>query len=106
MKEFKGTPGPWEVEDHGHFYDINAGRATVGNVCSSIMWFDNGDHRGAVAMANANLIAAAPELLEALQNMVGAYDNPIARRKLPGSFNQEAIESARDAIAKAMGESS
>ena len=104
MTQFKGTPGPWEVEDNGYFYDINAVRGTVGNVCSSATWFDNDEHRGPVAMANAQLIAAAPDLLEALQNMIGAFDNPIVRRKLPSDFNSEAIQSARAAINKATGE--
>ena len=98
MNEFKGTPGPWEVEDNGYFYDINAVRGTVGNVCSSASWFDNGEHRGTVAMANAQLIAAAPELLEALQNMVEAYQHE-------ASIDNPALLSARAAIAKALGES-
>lgn len=94
--EFKGTPGPWEVEDNGHFYDINAGRGTVGNVCSSASWYDNDMHRGPVAIANAQLIAAAPELLEALQNMVEAYQHE-------ASIDNPALLSARAAIAKALG---
>lgn len=95
MNEFKGTPGPWEVEDNGYFYDINAVRGTVGNVCSSISWFDNGEHRGPVAMANAQLIAAAPELLEALQIIMNSdFYMP-----------KESADAARVAIAKALGES-
>lgn len=56
-------------------------------------------HRGDV-----RLMEAAPDLLEALQNMIGAFDNPIVRRKLPSDFNSEAIQSARAAISKALGE--
>lgn len=95
MTQFKGTPGPWEVEDNGYFYDINAGRATVGNVCSSMSWFDNDEHRGPVAMANARLIAAAPELLEALQDALHAYDKH-------GEYPE--WDFARAAINKATGE--
>lgn len=97
MNEFKGTPGPWEVEDNGHFYDINAVRGTVGNVCSSRSWFDNGEHRGPVAMANAQLIAAAPELLDALEMLV-VFTTPTKR-------NAAALSKAYSAIAKALGES-
>lgn len=97
MNEFKGTPGPWGVEDNGHFYDINAVRGTVGNVCSSRSWFDNGEHRGPVAMANAQLIAAAPELLEALEMLV-VFTTPTKR-------NAAALSKAHAAIAKALGES-
>lgn len=95
MTQFKGTPGPWEVEDNGYFYDINAGRATVGNVCSSMSWFDNDEHRGPVATANARLIAAAPELLEALQDALHAYDKH-------GEYPE--WDFARAAINKATGE--
>lgn len=97
MKEFKGTPGPWEVEDNGYFYDINAVRGTVGDVCSSASWFDNDEHRGPVAMANAHLIAAAPELLEALEMLV-VFTTPTKR-------NSAALSKAYSAIAKALGES-
>ena len=54
--------------------------------------------------ADVRLMEAAPDLLEALQNMIGAFDNPIVRRKLPSDFNSEAIQSARAAISKALGE--
>lgn len=99
MNEFKGTPGPWEVEDNGYFYDINAVRGTVGNVCSSISWFDNGEHRGHVAMANAQLVASAPELLEALTTTLDEIGHWLSQQK-PGL--KEKIDSA---VAKALGES-
>lgn len=105
MKEFKGTPGPWDVDDNGHFYDITAGRATVGNVCSSMSWFDNDIHRGPVAMANANLIAAAPELLEALRQLRD-YVEDMHAAKYGGDWVDEShpMSLARAAIAKALGE--
>lgn len=96
--EFKGTPGPWEVEDNGFFYDINAVRGTVGNVCSSANWFDNDEHRGPVALANAQLIATAPELLEALQEMVGSLGVMVSD---PAHCPE--IIKARAAINKALG---
>jgi len=98
MTQFKGTPGPWEVEDNGHFYDINAGRATVGNVCSSISWFDNDEHRGPVAMANARLIAAAPELLEALTVTLDEIGHWLSQQK------PELRQKLVSAITKATGE--
>lgn len=99
MTQFKGTPGPWEVEDNGYFYDINAGRATVGDVCSSISWFDNDEHRGPVAMANAQLIAAAPEMLEALREVIGSLGVMVA-----DPDNCPEIIKARAVITKALGE--
>lgn len=103
MKEFKGTPGPWEVEDNGYFYDINAVRGAVGDVCSSVSWFDNDEHRGPVAMANAKLIAASPSLLFALQNLVEVYDSVDGKQWTTAS-KKAAIAEARAAIDKALGE--
>ena len=53
---------------------------------------------------NARLISAAPELLEALQNIMGLYDTPIERRKRQNdSFYSDSINFARKAISKAEG---
>lgn len=103
MKEFKGTTGPWLVEDNGHFYDINAVRGTVGNVCSSKSWFDDDEHRGPVAMANAKLIAASPDLLSAIQNLVEVYDSDDGKQWTTAS-KKAVIAEARAAIDKALGE--
>lgn len=51
MSEFKGTPGPWSVRNHEIQSVGSDGEMTA--ICYGI--------------ANANLIAAAPELLEALK---------------------------------------
>ena len=69
MNEFKGTPGPWSLNRHG---------AIVGGKFHE---YSNGSAQSQVAMvvgsrevneqemkANAALIAAAPDLLEALQS--------------------------------------
>jgi hypothetical protein len=47
----------------------------------------------------------APELLDALRNMVGMFDTPVVRRHYNSDFHREACESARCAIAKAEGRS-
>lgn len=120
--EFRGTPGPWQTADHyedclivvdSRGYEIVTAETypILSNYSERLgvgHWSD--DERGSLTLtneeqaANAHLIAAAPDLLEALQNMIGAFDNPIVRRKLPSDFNKEAIESARAAISKALGE--
>lgn len=104
MKEFKGTPGPWiadktsrAVGPVSHDDDQSYG------ILIPVAWVEFDQDVG-VQASNQRLIAAAPELLEALQNMIGAFDNPIVRRKLPSTFNCEAIQSARAAINKALGE--
>ena len=58
MSEFKGTPGPWG-------YDSELG-GIYGDKCSFVC--DVSDNK------NANLIAAAPELLEALQDMLSGWE--------------------------------
>lgn len=49
--------------------------------------------------ADEKLKAAAPKLLEALQNFMGLYNTPLERMKRQGDeFYQEVIETARKAI--------
>ncbi len=67
MKEFKGTPGKWlaKLEDGRNAHDIIVDREDYAWVASVHQQF----HDVATveqAEANAKLIAAAPELLEAL----------------------------------------
>lgn len=75
MSEFKGTPGPWEIkpeEVDKHYIRIRGTRLgrrfKVANVLTPF-------YEGVLARdaqetrANAHLIAAAPELLEALMDI-------------------------------------
>lgn len=94
MKEFKGTPGPWTGKDVGICKQDDAGLQL-----GFIMTFD--DKRRAECAANAHLIAAAPELLEALQSIVKEAKNP--RGELYELLM--VIDSAQTTIAKALGES-
>lgn len=53
------------------------------------------------AEANAKLIALAPDLLESIQNLIGIFDTPIARRKYGKDiFYKEAIEFAKNTLNK------
>lgn len=60
MKEFKGTPGPWFVGDELKVF-TDEGRY----ICRQSVGLP--DEK---AEANAHLIAAAPELLETLQQCI------------------------------------
>lgn len=83
------TPGPWRFSTHPH--DGNYMRIH----CSSDP--HEGDNlRGYCGEANARLIAAAPELLEALERLIASGDVRDAAEK-------GAITQARAAIAKATG---
>lgn len=95
MNEFKGTPGPWEV---------------VGPCCDAVgANFDKGGWYKPIANhpprtggkhtdeynANLHLIAAAPELLEALQDALHVHDK---------HSEYPEWDFARAAIAKALGQ--
>ena len=71
--ETKHTPGPWRFVEQG---DANMyGMVTAGNRWI-ISFQQNGELLSETELANAKLMAAAPELLEAL----------ISAKKLIGSF--------------------
>ena len=53
--KFKGTPGPWFVDEHGDIVDSNS--ESIADVWIAV----DGNEE-----ANARLIAAAPDMLEAL----------------------------------------
>ena len=86
----KHTPGPWVAREYdGRIYiDTIEGLFRPGYMATGVLSFDARGNE-----ANARLIAAAPELLEALIDMVesvGAAD--------PGVYD---LDQARAAIAKA-----
>ncbi len=70
------TPGPWRIEpNEGRFCwsQINGdGWGSLAQVCTRLVG-DDFDHPEGVA--NARLIAAAPELYEALENAVNALES-------------------------------
>lgn len=114
MTDIKHTPGPWVV-DVNPWGETSVKSANAEDlqewpieyfiaekIGGHVRGVDFGDF--SEVEANADLIAAAPDLLAALENMIGAFDSPIARRKLPSEFNEEAISTARAAIARARGE--
>lgn len=63
MKEFKGTKGPWQLDELPNWVK---GKDGVGDVCRVSNHSGYEELRGS-DLANANLIVAAPELLKALQ---------------------------------------
>ena len=76
MSEFKGTPGPWKClreEVNKHYIRISGTkvgeRFAVANVLSPLC-DDVYEREAKETLANAQLIAAAPELLKELQDLV------------------------------------
>lgn len=90
MSKFKGTPGPWVAECDTHIQ----GKSGDG-ICE--VFGDNTSYEEDIR--NAKLITAAPDLLEALQNMVSSYE-------YEASIDNPALLAARAAISKALGGSS
>ena len=104
MKNFKGTPGPWVINDNGHYLEIGSTKnGDIAEVGPSQHWYDNGDRNGLVTTANALLIAASPSLLSALQRLVEVYDDPTGKQCTTTS-KREALDKAREAINLALGE--
>lgn len=84
----KHTPGPWSIN-----YDCEYAKHGQLSIETNDFFIALVDAGVIAQQANARLIAAAPELLQALQGMVDYYGT--------ASANIEALEAARAALAKA-----
>jgi hypothetical protein len=98
------TPGPWTVSPAGttHSARVCAEYGPHGDICTlseQDTQCDGGRDIG-VELANARLIAAAPELLDALESITDQLDRVGDHRK-----DRPFIDAARAAIAKAKGQS-
>ena len=93
MNETKHTPGPWK-KDGLDFFGSNGDKVVVSDGPS----FGSASNFPRAA-ANARLIAAAPDLLEALQRL----SNQRTRLLLPSQKITAAEQNARDVIARATG---
>lgn len=98
----KHTPGPWSVR----FREVNNGEALIMNphgwcVAESAVGLPGGF---AETISNEHLIAAAPELLEALRAVVFAIAPDHDYENIEGFF-REPVSQALAAIAKAEGRS-
>lgn len=97
MSEFKGTPGPWEVDRN----NVHSGRIATIHHCIGNDWVEvwspDWPDTEEKQEANARLISTAPELLEALQELVFLYEHDEGCRELTEYTR------AKEAIKKALG---
>lgn len=94
MAKTKFTPGPWSIfgplsDKYDPAYRVSAERTLSLTVSACPDGFVQGENK-----ANAHLIAAAPELYEALELLLSAQ----------GQMEEKAIKMAKVALAKARGE--
>lgn len=94
MTEFKGTPGPWRTTPNGVVTSDSCQIAPVGETSRPADMVGNFERWD----ADARLIAAAPELLEALELMLSHLGEPHC------GIWRDVQGRARAAIAKALGE--
>lgn len=93
MKDFKGTRGPWCWEGD----DIWNGEEMVTALIDGYQAAD-------VHEANAKLIAAAPELLEALQTLIYGHEDKSGHDLFNIVVSGKEIQYAVEVINKALGE--
>lgn len=89
----KHTPGPWRVEELYDDFVITVGPPTGSLIAEVDPLHEIPSH----AKANAHLMAASPDLLEALEFIAAWVPSP-------GLAIQDAIDTARAAISKAIPE--
>lgn len=97
----KHTPGPWEIE---HAEDIDLPNhvgisADKHSLLAQVVWKMEDDERSPHCEANARLIAAAPDLLDALKTAKWMLE-----RDYIDDQKMRVIEKCDAAIAKATGE--
>ncbi len=96
----KHTPGPWVNTGLDHQYpkeiNIQSGNLYIARTIGGLGLIEE--------TANANLIAAAPELLEALRNLMSACYKADLHEELSEIVDGCLLDAAETAIAKANGE--
>jgi hypothetical protein len=108
MTTSEHTPGPWAIDDYGAIradMPNDDGCVEVAHRIYSPLGLDYGNVRTRPmtlieAQANARLIAAAPDLLEAIEGMIEWF---VEADEYADYEELETVKVARKAIAKAKG---
>lgn len=104
-KQFKGTPGPWEwagitqvATGRGHYYIVPKNNPNADSAIAKSTF-------GGMSKEDAQLIAAAPELLEALIRTQDIFDaaHALPKQEIIDRMHKE-YDVVNTAIHKALGE--
>lgn len=104
----KHTPAPWKITMSGRTPEGSAHKHQIGDYNSRTIAYaycqitDKKDQTFHEHNANARLITAAPELLEALENIIDHYNSKDGDMKLLRHFiseGEKAITKARGGVA-------
>ena len=98
MKEFKGTQGKWEVV----VGDDNA-PDVISDIGVEVAFTPTYNGDKTEQWHNAKLIAASPDLLAALQQLLEIYDDQ-SGKVWTTSSKRRALDNARAVVNKALGE--
>ena len=100
MIEAKHTPGPWAVTDCAiGGPSVTAGKSVIADIRTFGGVHVNGE-QNTKTLANARLIAAAPDLLDALDSCIGTLEICFPEAPVDSVIGKD-IATARAAIAKA-----
>lgn len=105
MSKFKYTPGPWVADKTSRAVGPVSKEDEQSNGMVLLVAWVEFDPEVEIQAANQQLIAAAPELLEALQDMLSGWEYIRAQHgDLYGVGWDRAERKAQAAIKKAMGD--
>lgn len=92
MSETKHTAGPWRIKDDGETSKVaDAANNTIASLSYVHLY---GRRTAAEVNANMHLIAAAPDMLEALKGLVAPQHTHSAGCSCPWCFARAAIRKA------------
>lgn len=106
MSDTQHTPGPWSIGDLAEnegFVSIDA--SSHGALAEVVVKMDDDPLPSPELIANARLIAASPELLEALTKATDLIDARNSSTDRPSSFIMNLVSEFRAIITKATGAS-
>lgn len=99
MEEFRGTAGPWVAEKTSRAVGpVSKDDDQSYGMCLPVAWVEF-DQEVEIQAANQNLIAAAPEMFEALRSLYHA----VLTQPSGGTQMSIALERTRDTLHKALG---